>query len=231
MKITIMSSFSDALYEKYAKVFLESVEKYLDSDIDFLLYMDDIKLDFSKNKNWTRLNLEQSCPKLVEFKLRHKDRLPGDHAVRFSHKSYAICHAGKNIKTDILIWLDADTIIFNNITKDYLLRFLPNGYFTSFLGRKGRYTETGFVAFDLRNKYSREFFDQWEWHYDTDNIFKLSGQLDCQVFDAAKDKLAEDNKIKLYDLTPGMSKSNFNHTFKGYMRHYKGDDKKKMVNK
>jgi hypothetical protein len=229
MKFGIVSTFSDRGYEEYAKNFVQSLENNLDKTIEVFLYVDNKKL-FKRTSNINIINLEKAVPDLTEFKNRNKNKIVNSFmadGVRFSHKSYAIWHAAMNSRVDILIWLDADTELLNTVSTEYLKRFLPNGHFTSYLGREN-YSETGFLAFDLRNPHSTEYFELFKWYYDSDEIYKLKGQLDCHVYDAARVQLEEQGKIKNYNLSPpGVSKNHFNHVFKGFMIHYKGDRKEK----
>lgn len=228
MKIGIVTTFSDKGYQEYGKHFVESCKKYIDKNITVFFYVDNVSVE--SYPNFVVRKLEESIPDLTAFKERNKDVVPGKFlydAVRFSHKSYCIYHAAKNTDVDILIWLDSDTEIFDNITESYLLQFLPSGKFTSYLGRPD-YSETGFLAFDLRNPNASEFFELFKWYYDSNEIYKLKGQLDCHVFDAARERLEKDNKIQGYNLSPpGVGKNHFNHVFENYMVHYKGDRKEK----
>jgi hypothetical protein len=228
MKIGIVSTFSDSGYEEYAKTFVNSLKKFLDPNISVYLYVDNKKL-FKCNENIHCLLLEKTVPDLTAFKLRNKDKKPNSYmedGVRFSHKSYAIWHAAKNSNVDKLFWLDADTVLKNNITEQYLDNLLPDRYFTSYLGRVGRYTETGFIGFNLKHAYADEFFDEFIDYYNSDRIYyELPAYTDCHVYDATRNKLVNEKKITALDLTPGLGKGNFNHAHKGYMIHNKGENK------
>jgi hypothetical protein len=228
MRIGIVTTFSDAGYEEYGKYFVESCKKFVGKDIKIFFYVDNTHI--TPELNFVIRNLEQSIPDLTIFKNRNKDKVVGKFikdAVRFSHKSYCIYHAANNSDVDILIWLDSDTEIYDNIDKSYLTKFLSEGTFTSYLGRP-KYSETGFLTFDLRNPHSKEFFELFKWYYDSDEIYKLKGQLDCHVYDAVRVKLEEEHNIQNYNLSPpGVSKNHFNHVFEGYMIHYKGDKEKR----
>jgi hypothetical protein len=228
MRIGIVTTFSDAGYEEYGKYFVESCKKFVGEDIKIFFYVDNTHI--TPELNFVIRNLEQSIPDLTIFKNRNKDKVVGKFikdAVRFSHKSYCIYHAANNSDVDILIWLDSDTEIYDNIDKSYLTKFLSEGTFTSYLGRP-KYSETGFLTFDLRNPHSKEFFELFKWYYDSDEIYKLKGQLDCHVYDAVRVKLEEEHNIQNYNLSPpGVSKNHFNHVFEGYMIHYKGDKEKR----
>lgn len=227
MKLKIVSTFSDQGYEEYGKRFVESCKKFVASTIYISLYIDNVPL--TNEKNIKILNLEESVPELSKFKQRNKNKEFKDFkwdAVRFSHKSYAIWHAAKHSNVEKLFWLDADTVLQNTIDEDYLNKFLPDGFFTSYLGRGGRFTETGFIGFDLKNKYSNDFFNEFIDYYNNDRIYtELSGYTDCHVYDAVRNKFVEQKKITALDLTPGMGKNNFNHVHNGYMIHNKGGKK------
>ena len=71
MKIKLISTFSDAGYHDYAKNFVESCFKHI-KDIDVVIYKDTI--DVENKENVLFLNLEESCPNLVNFKKRNAHR-------------------------------------------------------------------------------------------------------------------------------------------------------------
>ena len=227
MKIGIVSTFSDKGYYEYAKHFVSSLNKNLDKQVSVFLYIDGNKKLFKRNDNINIINLENAVPELTQFKTRNKNK-PIDSfindGVRFSHKSYAIWHAAMNSGVDMLVWLDADTELLKHVSAEYLKTFLPNEYFTSYLGRHS-YSETGFIAFDQRNPYTKEFFDIFKNYYDSDRIYTLPAFTDCHVFDATRIELETSGKIKGHNLTPVEVKQPFNHIFNGYMVHLKGDRK------
>jgi hypothetical protein len=235
MKIGIVSTFSDQGYTDYAELFVDSLKNNLDKAIEVFLYVDNLSI--KPGSNIHILNLEKSVPDLINFKTRNKDKTFGNFlqdAVRFSHKSYAIWHAAKNSNVDKLFWLDADTVLTNSITEQYLNNFLPDNYFTSYLGRSESYTETGFIGFNLKHAYADEFFDIFKNYYDSDKIYTLKKYTDCHVFDATRKELENLKKITGYNITPGNIKNPFNDTFKGYMIHFKGnrkDQREKLMSK
>ena len=226
--IGIVSTFSDSGYHEYAHLLVNGLNTHLDKKIKVFLYIDTVKFKVSK-ENTSRIALEPSVPNLTKFKQRHADKIPTSfftNGVRFSHKSYAIWHAAKNSNVDKLFWLDADTVLKKNITEQYLDKFLPNNYFTSYLGRPGTYSETGFIGFNLKHPYANEFFDEFIDYYNSDRIYsELSAYTDCHVYDATRHKFVYEKKITALYLTPGLGKSNFNRVHKGYMIHNKGGNK------
>ena len=231
--IGIVTTFSDAGYRDYAHYLIDGLIKFLDPKIQVYVYVDTIR--FSVPKNFSLIPLEPSVPELSDFKKRHSDKKVTDFwydAVRFSHKSYAMWHAAQNSKVNKLFWLDADTIILNSISEDYFNKFLPGNTFTSYLGRPGRYTETGFLGFNLDDREKDNFFSEFIDYYNSDRIYtELNYQTDCHVYDATRNKFVEGGKVIELNLTPGVGKNNFNNTHKGFMIHNKGERKYKFKGK
>jgi hypothetical protein len=230
MKVGVVSTFSQSGYEEYGKFFVDSLVKYLDKDVQVFLYLDDVKLKLPPN--FHIINFNKTVPELASFRERNKDKPFKNFmtdACRFSFKSYAWCHAGLTKPVDILIWLDGDTELYNPVSKEYLMSTIPSGYYTSHLWRENYgYTETGYLGWDLRHPHSDEFFKMYKEYYDSDSIYKLPAFTDCHVYDATKDRLEKEGKIKAYNLSPpGIKKDHFQNAFKGYMLHFKGDRVKK----
>jgi hypothetical protein len=78
----------------------------------------------------------------------------------------------------------------------------------------------------MTNNNATNFFNKWEWYYNTDEIYNLPAQLDCHVFDAVKDEFIDKNLIKGQNISPlNIGKGHFDIRFKNFMCHYKGDRK------
>ena len=227
MKIKLISTFSDAGYHDYAKNFVESCFKYI-KGIDVVVYKDNVNLQDTDHVKF--LNLESTCPDLVEFKKRNAHRTFKKFwfdGVRFAHKVYATIHASREENLDYLIWLDADTEIYDVINPEYFINFLPKGKFVGYIGRKTD-TETGFLIFDMRHPEAKNFFNRYEWYYSTDAIYTQSEFHDGFIFDVIKKEFEADNRISSHSISPpGITKNHFNTIFDGFMMHYKGEGKEK----
>lgn len=233
--ITIVTTFADRHWKEHAENFVLSLQRFLDKNVNVIIYTDTpYNFDIP---NWTNYILNDQCPNLVEFKDRNSHReIPLGtkgwlrDAVRFSHKSYCIIDAAKKISKDRMIWIDADTEIVAPLTEEYLLDKHSDDTFVSYLGRPNRYSETGFLSFDLNNTNSEEYFKRWQWWYDTDLIYHLQAQLDCHVFDVVTAEFVNNNKIIGHSLTnKTQTKNHFDDTFIGVMTHYKGDKKESIA--
>lgn len=227
MKVKLISTFSDSGYLDYAKGFVESCIKHT-KDIDVVIYKDNIKLQNQNRVSF--VNLEQQCPNLVKFKERNKNKNFKDFrfdGVRFAHKVYATIHASREENLDYLVWLDADTEIYDTITPQYLIQFLPKGKFVGYIGRDTA-TETGFLIFDMRHPEAKNFFDRYEWYYDTDEIYNQSEYHDGFIFDVIRKEFENSGRFVSHNVSPvGATKNHFNAAFEGYMLHFKGGRKEK----
>lgn len=226
-KIEIVTTFSPVMYNEFVRKYLESWTKFLSEDVQVTLYVDDSTKEY--NSRYDIINLENTVPELTEFKQKNKDYKPKDFrfdAVRFSHKSFVISHAGLTSSADMLVWLDSDIVMFEEVSRDWLSVFLPGDTFSSYLGREGNFTETGFLAFDLTNDIKTEFFNKWKWYYNSNFIMEgKQGKTDCHVFDLLRKEFESQNKIKTKNLNIPENGHAFENVFGKKMSHHKGTRK------
>jgi len=148
-------------------------------------------------------------------------------AVRFAHKVYSVFHCAKHIDTDWLIWMDADTVCHSPITQEDLERLCPETSDLCFLGRRGKYTECGLYAMNLRRPCTRDFLTKFQKYYDEaeQGIFTLDEWHDSFVFDAVR------RLTSLYELDwsshliTGEGHPLINSAWGAYLDHLKGDRK------
>lgn len=231
MKFKIVSTFSDDGYNVYGKYFVNSLKNFVSRDINIELYVDTVSIP--EQDNLKILKLEPSIPELTNFKNRNKNKIFKDYrwdGVRFAHKAYAIFHSSTD-DIDYLIWLDSDTEIYNFITPEYLIKFLPDDCFVGYIGRDGT-SETGFLIFNMKHAESKNFFNRFKWYYDSDNIYSADEYHDAYIFDIVRKEFESSGLIKTFNVSPqGVTKGHFNAAFNGYMIHYKGNDKSQRDSK
>lgn len=207
--LAVVTTFPPNRWTAYAKRMLESHVKYWPEDVVLHAYYEGEIPNF-KHKKVKFINIENVNPDLVAFKLKYKDdpvangetaeipggvrRLPeagkndkgkGSYlwdAVRFSHKTFAVDHAIKNIKTDYVLWLDADTYTFRPITKEFVIGLLPKKKLVNFLGRGEKYPECGWVCYNRRHPLINEFMDAWTGLYKNKTIFEELEWHDSYLF-------------------------------------------------
>jgi hypothetical protein len=146
-------------------------------------------------------------------------------AVRFSHKSFAVFDATGRCKEDILCWLDADILVFDDIPRPFLEELVPPDYLLGFLKRP-KFSECGFIAYNLRHALIRDFFAEFEALYTTDSLFQEQEYHDSWLFDVVR-KRFERRNCKTFDIARGMG-AYAGHVFINsqlgrYMDHMKGE--------
>jgi hypothetical protein len=160
------------------------------------------------------------------------------HAIRFAHKVYSIFHCAKETDADFLVWMDADTICHSPITMQDLYRMIPADSELCYLGRKGKYSECGLYAMNLRSPNIQNFLKEFQRVYDDaeNGIFQLEEWHDSFVFDAVRKKFPQMRQLDwaahLHDLRPSSGNSTgeghplINSDWGAWLDHLKGGRKK-----
>ena len=197
-------------YYDHGKRLIESLDRYLPSDVQIYVYLD-AALPLPGNARVHYVNMLRACPDMIEFKTRHggnpraNGELPTGHdyrfnAVKFCHKVFSLTHAARTVEADALYWIDADSVMFRNAGHGFLDSLLPKGAYTSYLGRRSMHTETGFIAFDLTHPMNGEFMDFMQRIYTEDLLFQLPEWHDCYVYDAVRKYYESKGQIVAADL-------------------------------
>ena len=222
--LTVITTFPPNRWDIYAKRMLESFIEYWPDDVELHVYYEKV-LPPIQHERIKYFDIEAVNPGLVKFKQKHKDdpvangelqeipngvrRLPeaGKNdkgkgsflwdAVRFSHKTFAVYHAINHVKTDCLLWLDADTYTFRPIPKQFVLDLLPEDKMVNYLGRNKNYPECGWVTYNLKHQYTKVFVDAWINLYNTDNIFKELEWHDSYLFWEVLKRVAPDQGVDI----------------------------------
>jgi hypothetical protein len=212
----------------------------------------------SNHQHVTLKRLEE-LPDLMAFKNRWRDvpKANGDvsadpvrsrrkdsgkgfkwHAIRFAHKVYSIFHCARETDADFLVWMDADTICHSPITMQDLYRMIPADSELCYLGRKGKYSECGLYAMNLRSQNVQNFLKEFQRVYDDaeNGIFQLEEWHDSFVFDAVRRKFPQMRQLDwaahLHDLRPQPGNSTgeghplINSDWGAWLDHLKGGRKK-----
>lgn len=248
MKISVVTTFHKKGYETYGRRMIETFLKNWPSDITLHVYSEECDIT-ERADNLKIYDLHQASPELVAFKEKWKNVpkavgqqaippiIPGAKkqagigfkwdAVRFSHKVYSIFHCAKVCESDVLFWMDADTVCHSPVTKLEIEKFCPVTTDLGFLGRDGKYTECGLYSLNLQSQGIKDFLQHFQYLYDNaeDGIFKLSEWHDSFVFDAVRKviKLREINWSQ--GLIRGEGHPLINSEWGKFLDHLKGDRK------
>ena len=240
--IAAVTTFHAAGYAQYGKRFLESFDAHWPADVALHVYGENITPTGFSDRIFI-YNLLAQIPQLAAFKARHKDieahngiYEDGEYgyrmdAVRFAHKVFALAHCALTIKedADVLFWIDADTVTFKDIPEEFFDEVLPDGCYTSYLGRVQTYSECGFVGYDLNHPAHDEFMTFWRQLYLDDSLFELPEWHDSFVYDLIRRTFEDQGKFKSHDIAanaPLSSHPFINSVLGNFMDHLKGDERK-----
>ena len=172
----ILTSFNQTYWDEVAKPNVKLLDQHWPKNQNITLYHQLSQTDnsFSNRVRW--VDLYQSCPGLLEFSNTWKDDIRANgksgkknafrqNAIKFCHKTFAIWHAAKQQKDGWLIWLDCDAIVLREIDNEFIAKACPSDKCISYIGRKGKYSECGFVGYNLDRAETRKFLELWENFY------------------------------------------------------------------
>jgi len=180
----LVTSLGKTGYDQYGERMLESLKKH--SKLPGRVYSED-EITFPHKKlhdvqGWESFYNDTAHlePKNYLFDAR-----------RFCHKVYAQLDAFDSGERYI-VWIDGDCVFTKDITKTFLKK-LTKESFCAYLGRKGTYTETGFLIFDTEHDDFPRFKSRYRELYDKRLIFRLPYWIDCLAFDVSRDGLQARN--------------------------------------
>ena len=245
-KFSVVTTFNATGYKKYGKRMIETFLNTWPAEVDLIVYAEDCNVVESA-PNLRVLDLHRDSPELVAFKTKWHSvpKANGDvsadptrnnrkdaakefkwNAVRFAHKVYAI-FAAAHAATDWLIWMDADTVCHSTITIAQLHNLCPTTADICFLGRKGKYTECGLYAMNLRSSGTLQFLQEFQRVYDDaeNGIFTMKEWHDSFVFDVVRKSMTLAQHDWSSHLISGEGHPLINSEWGAYLDHLKGDRK------
>lgn len=247
-KITVVTTFHRAGYEKYGSRMIDTFLANWPDSIDLWVYAEDCKIS-QQHQRLKVVDFHSAVPALVAFKQRwgndpkarglvalgppdRKGKQPGIgfrwDAIRFSHKVYAVCDHARRDASDLMLWMDADMVCHSPITQDFIESQIPVPYGIAFLGRAKKFTECGLYALNLQDIATQSFVDQFQAAYDDGSIFGMAEWNDCWVFDRIRERVqAQFPDWRQLNWTAGFSKQGEGHplintAWGAYLDHLKG---------
>jgi hypothetical protein len=244
---TVVTTFHQSGYDLYGKRMIESFLKNWPASVRLYVYAEQCVVAESA-PNLNVFNLEDASPELVAFKqqwmnvpkangdvsadpVRSKRKDSGKgfkwDAVRFSHKVYSIFHAAKNTDSDYLIWMDADMVCHSPVTQENIDSLIDGGGDLYYLGRRGKFSECGLYAINLRSGRAQNFLRLFQQYYDDaeNGIFTLDEWHDSFVFDAVRKQVPLVQKDWSAGLVKGEGHPLINSAWGAYLDHLKGGRK------
>ena len=237
MKTKVCSGFSPAGYVEYGKLFLDTFDRHWPDEIDLEVFTES---PVEMPRGTCRSLWE--CDGVAAFIQRHKanpaqngreisDRWSEKYkargynykfdAVKFCRQCFIPHAAAAGMDDgDILVWLDADVVSFNDVPRQFVDRLLGESDLI-YLGRNRLHSEIGFWAVRINNR-TREFLKMFAEIWKTDRVFALREWHSAFVFDHCRDKCS----LFPTNLTPnGSGHVWFQSPLRRYTDHCKGQRK------
>ena len=252
-KFSVVTTFNADGYNRYGQRMIETFLQNWPQEVELIVYTEDCTVRESAPNLVLRDLAILSDLNVFKQKWQNVSKANGDissdpvrslrkdagkgfkwNAIKFAHKTYSIFHCAQTVNTDILIWMDADTVCHSKITLKDLDRLCQSQYELCFLGRRKKFSECGLYSMKLGTKGIKRFLREFQRMYDDaeNGIFLLDEWHDSFVFDAVRKNipgLIEFNwAAKLGDLrpsklnSPGEGHPLINSDWGAYLDHLKG---------
>lgn len=218
MKIKVVTTYNNKLHDQYAHRFFSSYNW----PFEIIKYNEDDKF----------FSLVPECKKFVDRNKHKKVNSFHFDGVRFCYKVYAFTHAILNETADGLICMDADSVFYKAIDIDFVKSYLhQDNCMMTYLGRTHQYTECGFLYFNLRHPYTKEYAKRCQDLYNTDQLYNLKEYHDCEVWDTVRRNMEQELGISNKNLTPNFSAGHVQATsiLGKYYDHCKGNRKESGI--
>lgn len=187
-----VTTFSRTGYETYAKEMLESaVENWPTKLIVYTEYPIDFRHEKIEERNFFDIPHTQNFYQYLKATPLTHGMTPKGYnynydAWKFTRKVFAQYDVLKDYDGKVF-WLDADVRFKKPVPVEFL-DGLFEGNPLAFLGRKGFYTETGFIGFDTQRPRFHDFLDKYIGCLRHGIVFTLPRWHDCEVFDWARNQ-------------------------------------------
>ena len=252
-KFSVVTTFNADGYNRYGQRMIETFLQNWPQEVELIVYTEDCTVRESApnlvlrdlailsdlnvfKQKWQNVPKANGNISSDPVRSLRKDAGKGFkwNAIKFAHKTYSIFHCAQTVNTDILIWMDADTVCHSKITLKDLDRLCQSQYELCFLGRRKKFSECGLYSMQLGTKGIKRFLKEFQRMYDDaeNGIFLLDEWHDSFVFDAVRKNipgLIEFNwAAKLGDLrpsklnSPGEGHPLINSDWGAYLDHLKG---------
>ncbi len=243
--ITVCTTFSPSGYRQYGQKFLETFDKYWPVEVSLLVYTEEhIEVSRGACKNFWLCDGAQAfydrhkdngqrTGVLPTKGWRQKDRVEGYSwrfdAVKFFRQCLVPYDVSRTIMDgDILIWLDADVVTFDDVPLDFL-EDLIKGTDLVFFGRGSYHSEIGFWAVRMC-KAGRAMVRDLANLYVTDQFLDLKEHHSAFVFDHVRNNTYG---LRTRNVTPSGSGGHGGHVWLNspmakYTDHLKGSRRKRM---
>jgi hypothetical protein len=143
-----------------------------------------------------------------------------------------VCDAARRADADVLIWMDADSVVHSPMSIEFLEKFIPENVFTCYAGRKNKYTECGWYSMNLKHPHAKDFFSEFQRMYDEaeNGIFLQKEWHDSYIYDVVRVWHEQKFNVQNKDFSNGLIEKEghpiINSELGAFIDHLKGDRKR-----
>lgn len=259
MKIAVVTTFNQRIYDQYANRFVESynwafpvnvyseepgVKEYVNSSLISSFVKD--KLDYM----YSFYDIHDRVEGSAEFVERNKGREANGYrfdGVKFSYKVFAYSDfvLRNHEKYDGIICIDADSVFYEPINSKWIKKYIHrDDCMMTFLGRSDKnpkakgakgypsYSECGFLYFNCNHDKTVDYMKEMQRMYLSDDIYKEREYHDSWIWDRVRKRFESEQGVKNHDI----GDDKWGHVqarsvLANVYDHTKGDDKKTGISK
>ncbi len=241
MKIAVCTSFSATGSKIYGNDFVETFQRYWPKDVDLYAVHEGLyPRHFKDSRTHFRHLLVEQNKHIKAFRklIGERDRRayrsgPRWGAAKWSRKVMALSHHVPDV--DWWIWIDADVVTKAEVTNKWLRDLLRPDREVIYLGRPMyRYSETGFVAYQVGKERPRKLIETMREIYTSGEVFDFSEYGDGYVFDVARRRIYQNGDPSCFSLSSHLNIAGPGHVWPHtvldkVMDHAKGPTRKNTV--
>jgi len=233
LKYAAITSMNKTYYDNIGRNMLRSYKAHWNEILPLYVYNEDgfeIKVKTVHSMGW---NLPEDYKK---FQVRHDNR----RIQQFSKKAYSVLHAMEWLKTERLMWIDADCMITRPIPRQMLELVAPADVLSTHFGvyhdwpsdedpnRVSFSCETGFFVLNKKHPMFERFKEVYADLYNNDGGLRLRRFYDGEVYGETV-RILEQEGAKMLDLNPGGHKTPMSRSVMSpYLQHFKSSLKNRI---
>jgi hypothetical protein len=240
MIYNVLTSFDEKYWQEIGKTTISQFDLNWIEDSNIFLYnqLGSVpKNKLSSRVSW--IDLYSSCPELPQFidKWNSHPKANGaknyrTNAVKFAHKTFAIWHRVRLQNQGWLIWLDVDAFLYKKVDRDFFQKVCPDNYMISYMGRPSKFSECGWIGFNMNHPRILDFITEWENLYLSGEFINLKETHDSYTFDHIRLKWNQPHLFHNINSAATTNKNPFSQSLIGtHIVHAKGDDKDYLINR
>ena len=241
--ITLISCMNNSYYQKIGRLFLQSVQSYLDDDprLELVVFCEDFKPS-ERHPRLRYLSTTLFRSKYHQLIKKYTLRQPTEskakrhkkYLLRFIHKVYSVVYSLEHLSSsDYIVWLDSDIILHSTLSYNWISSILKGDYFSWYLSTGQAWgMETGFMAFNNRHGLKTRFLELYRSYYEQPGKYlEVPKFKDAFVFDRVIDSLPLQHRCNLGRLDIPVKDLFQKSVLKETMTHYIGYKKNNKVKK